>query len=166
MKLPPTIEITQDIRGQAYAELIGFAFAVAEEGFFVVRDQLKRSSDLDAFLANITPWVISDHEVSAWPGTQLLDERKARLITFRTTAEVEQMILPMTDHLFGWLQPALPGDIGFRDQAGGLVIESTIHECYLAIHLDELRERVLAETYARLFQICLNAVSGKDDEPM
>jgi hypothetical protein len=69
-------------------------------------------------------------------------------------------LLTATDHLYGWQQPDLPEDIGFRDREGKVVVESTIHEHFLSIASNDARRRVLEEQFPRLAQMLLDSAGG------
>jgi hypothetical protein len=158
-----TLEFCQDLKGSLYIEFIRYAFATSKEVYFVVREDVQTGPNIAAVVETIVPHLISQQEVKEWPGTRLVGGHVAKLYTFVAADPVMRLFLSMTDHLYGWQQPDLPEDIGFRDREGKVVIESTIHEQYLSILLDDSRTKILKEQFPRLMQVLLT--SGLDSQP-
>lgn len=151
-----TIEITDDLTGAHYAELINYAFSAAHNGYLVVQDEPPPDDDLRKFVSSLLPFVVSEARVHEWPGTRLLGGRLATMITFRATDEMRSLILRATDHLCGWVQPCLPEDFGFYDRNGTLLLDTVTHESSAIVYLDELRRRIIKARYPNLWKV-LNA---------
>jgi hypothetical protein len=144
--------IRHDLTGAQYVELINFSFAAGKTGYFVIREELPSAESARALVRSLGSYLTSAEKVKEWPGTKLLGEFSAILYTFDLAEPVRRFLLNCTDQLFGWVQPNLPEDVGFLDGNGTIFLETTIHEEYLLLRLDDLRSRLIKQKFAALWR--------------
>jgi hypothetical protein len=156
MVMQRAIEFLEDLKGQLYVEFVKYAFATSSQGYFVVRDEVQKGLNIPIVLERIIPHLISIREVDEWPGTRLHGGLVAKLYGFTLAEPVMRLFLDVTDHIYGWCHPDLPEDIGFRDEQGLVLIQSTIHEHYLSMVFDRSRKAILEIQFPSLAQTLLN----------
>jgi hypothetical protein len=143
--------IRHDLDGASYIELINYAFQVGKRGYFVLQEQMPVGDSAHVLVRSLQPYLLLSQKVKEWPGTKLLDDcPRATMYTFEAVEPARKLLLRSTDHLYGWTQPDLPEDIGFLDGRGVPLVESTIHEKYLLLRLDDLRSQLIKRKFPAL----------------
>jgi len=93
----------------------------------VVRETLTLDSKGQEVLDLLKPFLISEDNVSEWPGTKLYDGT-AKLFIFILNTKTISILLDFSNNIFDWVQPSLPEDLCLlRNDKAGLFI-SISHE--------------------------------------
>jgi hypothetical protein len=130
MTLPTDVfryALTRDLVESEYRELIEVAADRSTHFLCVVREPDWMDPGMVEFLEQVAPHVIAVEERSEWPGTVLLDDF-ATIYRIHPSPRVTDAVMLATDHLFGWLQPALPEDLSFLHEGGMPWMTTISHE--------------------------------------
>jgi hypothetical protein len=108
----------------------------------VVRETLELDIKGREVLNLLRPFLISEENVSEWPGTKLYNGT-AKLRIFRFNNETVSIILDFSSNIFDWKQPFLPEDLCLlRDDKSALFI-SISHEKDFYFELTDIEYRIL-----------------------
>lgn len=110
-----------------YRSLLRALEELAASGSLVLRDGLGLEASGHAFLAELTPWIVSRERGSEWPGTEL-SEVAAEIIRFRLDPVSMELLLRPVESLYAWEQPQFPEDLCLYRGDGSVVLATIAHE--------------------------------------
>ena len=94
----------------SYEELLAYATEEADS-FSLVWRNVNFDDSAWKLMDDLSPWLVSDYSSSAWPGTELYND-KAKVRTYKLTDETLAILKAQTS-VFDWLAPKLPEDLAF-----------------------------------------------------
>lgn len=126
--------------GAVYELLFRLAGDVCASGYLIVRPEDTLSPAGRTLLAELHGAASAAQE---WPGTRLLPPSEpATRYDFPLTPNAVRLLTKATLRLFGWLQPALPEDLGLVRGCGAPWLTTISHErdAWLTIDANEHAE--------------------------
>jgi len=105
-----TYNLLDDVKGEAYAQLLQQALSYCDSFILVIRHSIDVNQSAQAVLNRLEPFLIKREECSEWPGTQLFDDT-AQVNRFQLSPASESVLIEVAEGLFSWTQPELPEDL-------------------------------------------------------
>ena len=150
------LRFTSEPRSGVYRALLSVAVEQTSTAYVVVRNEEDLSDRARECLRSLEPHLLSEEVVDQWPGTRLLDDR-ARVLTYRLSPSLLEVMERFSDGLYDWIVPHLPEDLGFRRADGSVWLASVSHEADAWLELDPSEFDQLRARCPEIFEI----VDGK-----
>ncbi len=119
-----TLDILAEPAGAAYARLIDLAARYCERFSLISRPGAPCDPGIDIALA---PHLVSEAQVTEWPGTQLLGGPPAVMRMYHLNS-LSCRILKTANRLYAWQHPERAEDLAFYVATGQLWLGSIAHE--------------------------------------
>jgi hypothetical protein len=130
--------------GQVYYDLIDFALTTqkCKYAFLVGSSRTALHESGRQALASLYPFLIEAVEVSEWPGTKLLGNRKVQLYKYNFGLDFANQLKVLSYRLYQWQHPDLPEDLSFmiNDKLPWLFTIAHERDAVLCLEPDELEE--------------------------
>ncbi|MDQ1748887.1 MAG: hypothetical protein QOD07_3150 [Frankiaceae bacterium] len=144
--------------GAPYRDLLRGVAAVATFIGLIIRSpKVQLSPRADGVLAALTPFLVADDEVDAWPGTALVGSRRSRRLLFRVESASLDVLLDAAIGLFEWVNPQLPEDLHLLRADGTTVLGTVAQEEDAWLELDD---RELGELMTSASQDLVSLLGG------
>lgn len=124
--VPTVWELTRDIEGRRYHQLIQTLIQSLHSFSLVWRDQLKHADTAQAIRRTLRHLQICHNRTDRWPGTRIFGTT-ASVIKFTCDSSAIP-ILSQPRSLFSWLTPQFPEDLVFWNASGQPVLATVSHE--------------------------------------
>jgi hypothetical protein len=124
---------------EVYLRLIDLAQEFCMSFLLVVRPTISLDMAGIELLDMLKSFLLSREDKSSWPGTDLFDEEKAIVYTYRLCSESANILKKVNNTLYGWVQPNYPEDLCFvkKDGVPWLITISHEHEAFLVLNAEE-----------------------------
>jgi hypothetical protein len=124
-----TYDLVDEPAGEALRELLTWTLSAATQlGLVVNSHNVRLSSRAVAFLEDASPHLVAINEVSEWPGTQIIGQRRAILRIYRYNLECMELFAATAERLYMWVNPGLPEDPHLLREDGSVVLGTVAQE--------------------------------------
>jgi hypothetical protein len=121
-----------------YFQLLDYALNFCDKFLFVIREQNRKTLNLDYFLDELEKNLISIKIQNKWPGTELLYDT-ANVYYYHYNTETLMILKKYTKNFRDWEQPNLPEDICLlrNDETPWLITNIHEYDCFFDFNIDE-----------------------------
>jgi hypothetical protein len=122
-------DILREPTGDAYRALVSLLeTSGAVAGLVMSQDGVETGGLALAVVDALKSVLVDVQHVTEWPGTELHEGRRARLVRFEIAPASIELLRTRTDRLYGWRLPHLPEDLCAWRADGSLLLGTIAHE--------------------------------------
>lgn len=136
--------ISPEPTGAACRLLLEAVGSLATEFGVIVRSERVQLSDsASRVLEDLDPYKVSVGETQAWPGSQLVGDRRSVLFRYRSEPGSVAVVIDAARMISDWVNPYLPEDLHFLRGDGSVVMGSIAQENEVWVELSDEETRYL-----------------------
>lgn len=141
--------ISREPKNEHYYHLIDFVSKNTRGILLIIQPQNKLTKKGKTVLSKLNPFLITQKEVTEWPGTKLLSGHSALSYEYEISTSCLAIIKRVSHSLCDWKQPGLPEDIAFLRESNCAMLTTISHErdAHLSLSDAEYNELIDYDQY-------------------